>query len=390
MIDAVVKQPVVVCFPFHGDKLGGSHVSAAGLIAGLDQKRFKPLVVIHHANGPVAEYFRKAGIAFEPAPEGSSLERAKLRNLGSVLNTTRTLPSYVSFLKSKQVSIVHTNDGRAHVSWGIAARLAGAKLLWHHRSDNSSIGLRWISPVIANRVACVSKFAGPKPGLISSARKTQVIFSPFDLEKLSGFDRKDSRAMILRETQLDSDTHLLGYVGTLVQRKRPLVFLEALAALKSLAPDKKFAGLFLGAAVDGLETAVQNKALELNVSDQIKMLGYRHPGEPWIAGFDALLVPSVGEPLGRTLVEAMILGTAVIASDAGGNPEAIDNGQTGILVPPDQPLAFAKAYLELCSDQAAKRQLVSQAKITASNRFGAKRHVEAIEELYEQMLSGKK
>jgi glycosyltransferase involved in cell wall biosynthesis len=66
----------------------------------------------------------------------------------------------------------------------------------------------------------------------------------------------------------------------------------------------------------------------------VKLMGYRSPGPFWIAACDQLVVPAVGEPFGRTLVEAMLVGTPVVAARSGGNMEALEGGM-GLLVEPD-------------------------------------------------------
>jgi glycosyltransferase involved in cell wall biosynthesis len=386
-LTAAKPAPVVVCFPFVGDKLGGSHVSVHGLIKNLDRARFKPLVVLHETDGPVAEYYRREGITFEPAPAKNRLERAKLRNAAAITNVFRTLPAFVRFLKAHNAAIVHTNDGRAHVAWGLAARLAGAKLLWHHRGDDASIGMHLVAPWLANKVASVSTFSAPKPGIFSAAHKATVIHSPFDVAKSEQFDRCTSRAMILKELNAPPETNILGFVGTLVNRKRPLVFVEMIAALRKLTPERNFAGLFLGSALNGLDQTTKEKAKDLGVADLIHFMGYRHPGEAWIAGMDALIVPAVNEPLGRTLVEAMLLGTPVVATDSGGNPEAISDRRTGMIVPPDDPMALAKAYLAISNNQVNRDAMVEAARQDARVRFSSERHVEAVSNLYDAMLA---
>jgi glycosyltransferase involved in cell wall biosynthesis len=379
-------DPVIVCFPFIGDKLGGSHVSALGLIKGLDRTRFTPLVVLQETEGPVADFFRREKVQFEIAPVRGRLQPDRLRNMGTVLNVLGALPALTSFLKSRKASVVHTNDGRTHVVWGIASKLAGAKLLWHHRGDPSSIGLRLIAPWIANHVASVSKFSAPKPGLFTAARKSSVIFSPFDLDKLSGFNRLQCRSMILKETCENQSVHVLGYVGNLEARKRPLAFIEIIAALKSLAPQQRSIGIILGPASNKLGQAARERARQLGVDDRIHFLGYRHPGDAWIAGLDALLVPSIGEPLGRTLVEAMLLGTLVIATDSGGNREAITDDLTGKIVKPDDPQASAIAYLDLVNRPADRAKIVDRAQIEARDRFGTERHVNAVMAIYDALV----
>jgi glycosyltransferase involved in cell wall biosynthesis len=375
-----------VCFPFIGDKLGGSHVSALGLIRGLDHSRYRPLVVLHDTHGPVAEYFRREGAAFLPAPIPNRLERAKLRNPVAALNAVRPLRQIMSFLKSHGVAIVHTNDGRTHATWGTAARLCGMKLLWHHRGDTNSIGLRLLAPWLASHVVSVSKFSAPPPGLISAYKRSTVVYSPFDLARTQLIERRAARKSVLHEIGEKENAHLLGYVGTLVARKRPLVFIEAIALLKSLAPHHRYVGLVLGPALGDLERVARAKAVELGVGDRVHFLGYRYPGEPWIAALDALLVPSVGEPLGRTLVEAMLLGTVVIATDSGGNPEAISDNVTGKIVPADNPRALAEAYLDLASHPDKMAELRENAKLDARERFGAKQHVAAITSIYDTLF----
>src|SRR3546814_7063412 len=69
-----------------------------------------------------------------------------------------------------------------HVTWGPAARLAGRKLLGHHRSSPRAKGLRFLAPLLAHRVASVSRFAAPRPGVFSAAGRCTVVHSPFDTD----------------------------------------------------------------------------------------------------------------------------------------------------------------------------------------------------------------
>ena len=375
-----------VCFPFIGDFIGGSHLSALVLIRNLPRSIFAPLVVLHDTEGPVADLFRREGIDFEPAPVLNRLQRGGARNGAAALNVARTLPALVRYLRARKVAIVHTNDGRAHLVWGLAARLAGSKHLWHHRGDASSFGLRRIAPWLPNRLVAVSKFASPRPGLFSAAAKCSVVHSPFDVMKAVEIEREDARKNVIATIGCPPETKLLGYVGTLVDRKRPILFVEVLAALQRLEPNAEFAGLFLGNALNGLDDAARARAEALGISNRIHFLGFRYPSEPWIAALDALLVTAVNEPLGRTLVEAMLLGTPVIASNSGGNPEVVEDGETGMLVRPDDPADFAKACLKLLSNSAYRAHIVETARCEAQARFSIERHIRAITAVYEDLL----
>src|SRR3546814_3790384 len=99
------------------------------------------------------------------------------------------------------------------------------------------------------------------------------------------------------------------------------------------------------------------------------MMGFRHPSEPWMAACDALLVTAVDEPFGRTLIEAMLLETPVIAANSGGNPEAIEDGENGLIVPPDDPESLADAALALIDDPARAKRIAVPAHVQALSRF---------------------
>jgi len=375
-----------VCYPFVGDAVGGSHLSALGLIRQLDRRRYEPLIVLHETDGPLADLLRGEGIAFERAPDDTELRPDVAYNIRAAYDVLRVVPRLSSFLRRRRVDIVHTNDGRIHVPWGVAGRLAGAKVLWHHRGNPEAFGLRRVAPFVADRVVAVSKFASPHPGLYSAASKCSVVHSPFDTNIADSFDRAACRAQIVAELGCPPETLVLGFVGSLIERKRPVHFVEAVAALRRLAPEIEVAGLLLGKAYEGLDKAALKRAAELGVSDRIHLLGFRYPSEPWLAGLDFLLVTAVDEPLGRTLVEAMLLETPVIATSSGGNPEAIRRCETGIIVPPDDPDAFARAVVDALGKPEQLRALVEAGKRDALSRFGLDKHVAAMTHIYEELV----
>jgi glycosyltransferase involved in cell wall biosynthesis len=381
-----LHSKVVVCFPFVGDVVAGSHLSALGLIRNLAPTRFSPLVVLHHPDGPLADVLNREKINFLQAPMATAPDRRSPKDGAAIVTVLRLLPSLIRFLRRNKVAIVHTNDGRAHFIWGLAAKLAGASLLWHHRGDPDAFGLRYVAPWLADRVVAVSKFASPRPGLLSAAKKSTVIHSPFDLQTPNQINRAACRARLVAELDCPPETKLLGYVGSLVERKRPLLFVDSIGALSGSDPHGKYIGLFLGTPFNDLDELCKTRAEGLGISDKIKLLGFRYPGEPWLAALDALLVTAVNEPLGRTLVEAMLLGTPVIATRSGGNPEAIRDNETGILVDPDDPNAFAHAITALFQHPDQIASIVSQARADANARFGTARHVTAVTQVYDQLL----
>jgi len=376
-------SPVVVCFPFVGDRLGGSSISALNLIRHIDRDRYRPLILMHDVDGPAAQLFKDEDLDVEPAPIG---ECATGTGRGSDLQfALRRAGSLSRYLRARNVRIVHTNDGRMHATWAVPARLAGARLLWHHRGNPQAAGLRLLAPWVADRVVAVSKFASPRPGLISASHKCAVIHSPFATET-EPVDREQCRRAVLDEFGCPPETHVVGFVGNLVERKRPTVFVETIARMVARRPDLAIAAPLFGQPREqGARVAAAIEGLGLR--DRVRLMGFRYPPEPWIAACDVLLVPAVEEPFGRSLIEAMLLGTPLVAADSGGNPEIIRHGETGYLVPPDDPDAFARRTLDLLEDDAARARVAAHARQDAVARFGMQRHAQSIMQIYDDLLT---
>ena len=134
----MLEHPIRVCYPFVGDGIGGSHISALKLISNLDLKIVDPLIVLHQPGGNLAEYIHRLGLDFVSLPKLELIVPKAQRGSSKVKLTSyigTTLPYLIRFLRSNRVQIVHTNDGRIHATWALAARLAMTKVVWHHRAD---------------------------------------------------------------------------------------------------------------------------------------------------------------------------------------------------------------------------------------------------------------
>ncbi|HEX8419247.1 MAG TPA: glycosyltransferase [Sphingomonas sp.] len=371
----------VICFPFVGSLLGGSHISASGLIRRLDRNRFEPLVLLQHPDSAIGDMLRDVGVAFERAPSTAELAHGRSLDMATLLRLAARTPGLARVLKRRHVAIVHGNDGRSQATWAAATRLAGAKLLWHHRGNPDAIGARWAAPVLAHRIVSVSRYAAP------STRAT-VVHSPFDTE--SAQDRAEARAALVAllggDVASTSETRLVGFAGALIDRKRPLRFVEAIAAMRRRSPDSDVRGVMFGQSLNDMERSIAECAAELGVADRIHILGFQQRGAFWLAACDLLLVPAVDEPFGRTLIEAMLVGTPVVATASGGNPEALRDGALGHLVPAEQPEEMAIAALRILDHPRQAQHIADLARADALVRFGEALHADAIMAIYDEML----
>jgi glycosyltransferase involved in cell wall biosynthesis len=289
-------------------------------------------------------------------------------------------------LRAHNVRIVHVIEPRMLATWALPARLAGAKLIW----GVGGLALRQgFSPLrfwASDQVVVVSAFAA---GRHAGAEKCTIIPPPFEVAP-TPIDRRSCRRRLLEELDLPWDTRIIGFFASLRQharaQKRPQVFLETISLLRSRAPDLAFTGALFGNVPSEIERELRARAAALRIEDRIRFMGFRYPPEPWLAACDVMLAPSVNEGFGRTVVEAMLVGTPVVAADSGAYPELINDMSTGLLVEPDRPAAYAEKVHALLCDEALRERLTAQAHEAALSRFAAKVHVTAVMDLYERLL----
>lgn len=391
----------VVFFPFVGGEgqVGGSHISAIKLAYALQASpRYRAHLGVHRPGGPLAELIAAYGLESELLPVRGIVDRHRFRSRfeqqrlfvrDSLQYAAQTLPDMTRFLRHRAVSIVHTNDGRMHVNWAPAAALTRTKLVWHHRGDPSALGVNLLAPLLADRVVTVSQFARPARPVFPVAPRVRVIHSPFDPPDI--VDREAAGRTLRAELGLGPEARLIGTVGTLVARKRPADIVEVVAELRRSAPEVPVVGLIFGEPLPGgprLDESVSRLAAERGVSDSIRLMGFRKPIEPLIAALDVLCVTSVGEPFGRSLIEAMQLGTPVVAYRDGGNREAIESGRTGYLADVGCPQSLAGSVLSLLRDADHHAGIARAARAHALSAFSTRRHVAEISELYDEFFEG--
>lgn len=362
-----------------GDSLGGSHHSLRGLLEGLDPAHYRPVIILENPSGRLAEHFAAFEQCADPAPPKKSFAVGRDFSLSNFASTFSGLGSRAALLGQLDARIVHSNDGRTHATWAFAAKRAGCKLLWHHRADPFAKGLRYLAPLVADQVVAVSRFSlsGMRPGKV--AKEAQVVFSPFDIDVQA--NRKAMRQRLLAELNAPQNTIICGYFGSFIDRKRPLEFINAVAEMRKMQ-DRPVIGVMFGETTyPELETAMRARMNDPDVAGSVHMMGYRSPGVDWIAAVDLLLVTAVSEPLGRTLVEAMLVETPVIATNSGGNPEAILDG-LGKLVVADNAQAMAATALDTLSDASATTAMTTRARESARTRFSEATHVARISQIY--------
>jgi glycosyltransferase involved in cell wall biosynthesis len=178
------------------------------------------------------------------------------------------------------------------------------------------------------------------------------------------------------------DGPVVGFVGRLIPRKGALDLVKAAPAIRAVRPDVRI--VIVGD--DPYDDEESDYAAAVRASDEVDHVG-RVTGAASILGhLDVLVLPSLQEPFGTVVAEAMAAGTPVVATRVDGLPELVQDGVTGALVDPGDTAALAVAVLRVLDDHAA----MSAAARTAATRFGADAYAERLHDLFLDLLPGER
>jgi len=174
-------------------------------------------------------------------------------------------------------------------------------------------------------------------------------------------------------------------VGRLIPIKGHIVLLRALAAARRDLPE-----LQLDVAGRGpLEPALRALAKELGIGDAVRFLGQVAPIQRAIEEAAIVVVPSMGEGFGMVALEAMERARPVIAAEIGGLGELVEDGVTGLLVPPGEPEPLARAIVRLGGDLELAGRMGEAGRRRALDRFLQERCTDRTELLYRDQLNGR-
>ena len=291
-----------------------------------------------------------------------------------------------------KATVLHANSVRAGLGTLVARRIGRQALVVHIRDclphGRAADAVRLLTTRNADALIAISRhvatrFAGEAPPA-AVREKMHVVDNPVDLSRF----RPPSTRPVTRDA-----APVLAIIGQITPWKGHDTAVRALPDVRSRFPGTRL--LVVGEVkFEDSATRLDNRAFlrslhelvgELKLDDAVDFLGERQDVPDIMAAADAILVPSVEEPFGRTVAEAMAIGTPVIATSVGGPAELIDNGSTGLLVPPGEPAAWSGAIRRIVEHPEWASKIGQRASEVARERFATEHHVAAMMEVYESV-----
>ena len=380
-----------------GSGIGGGQRSLLLLLKHLDATRFRSYLGCL-GDSMLAAAARKAGHPVIPLnlpsqhDKGDKARRFTLHDIGHDLQHITVIFQLLRVLEEQQIDLIHANSLAAGLIGGVAAKLYGVPIVMHKRYATAYGVLDRICEALLDRVILVSEatrwtFAPPsKQALIYNG----VELSP--LQPSSQVERQRNPDPIGAETlrtdlNLDPDAVLIGIVTRITPEKGIHTLIEATAKLKASPPVQLLVvgGPYFPKDAEYIDS-LKAQAEKLGISDRVIFTGFLEDTDAILSLLDVVLLAStIPEACPRTIIEAMAAGVPVIATPLGGSKELV-TPETGILVPAENPDAFAAAITQLAEDTERRKQMGKVCRSRAEQLFCATQNARLTEDLYLDLL----
>lgn len=310
------------------------------------------------------------------------------------LKDLKALFKLILILRKEKPDIVHTHTSKAGLLGRIAAFLTGTPIIIH--TPHGHIFHSYFGPALTKVFILIEKIASRITDRIITLTDRErdehiekgiapverfiTIHSGVTLNRFK--DLAVHREKKKEELGIPKNGSVIGTVGRLVPVKGQKYLVAALERLI-----KEFPETVLVIVGDGhLRPELEKQAEEAGIRKNIIFTGWRREVPEILSLFDILVFPSLNEGMGKVLVEGMALEKPIVASNAGGIRDLIEDGRNGILVPPKNPEVLANAISKLMKNRALAENLGKNGRDRVYPDFDASTMVAKIEGLYESLL----
>ena len=356
----------------------GRTSSRAGIIDRLDKDRFKTVIIYLTKCSEAEDYFQSRGYSVHYLCGNTRLNAFRFSILGRL----------VKILKQEKVDIIHCHRHKPVVYGAIAGWITGVKVIAHVHGLNRSkkSRRRRINKLLFKKV-CKILTVG------QSVREDVLRDNPFlpddkvvsignsiDIERFVQTDISKENAK--RSLGFDSSVCVIGTVGRLNPTKDYATLIRSFKTVK-----ERIANAELVMIGDGrLDSELKELAESLGVAASVHFLGRRSDLAELYRAMDVFALSSVAEGMPRVLIEAMACCVPCVATNVGGVPEVLENGNLGLLVDAGKPDDLAAAIVQMVNlPENDKRILTDKAKQKTLDDFSHEVVISRLEKIYEQV-----
>ena len=352
------------------DYFTGAAVQLLELARGLQQRGHHVVVATRPGEGWV-EKCAEAGLPYHALPMRSEVD-------------VKSIPGLVRIIRGHRIQIVHAQKGKARTLALMAGLFTRVPALILNRGVSFPLDpFNKLGYTTKRVTAIVAVSESIKRGLVAQgvpAEKIHVIYSGTDMRR---FHPGVDRLRVRRELTLGPEHYLITQIG-IRSWKGNDDLLDSVALVAPRAPQVHV--LLVGANAQKREILLE-KAATRGLADRVSVFLYREDIPEILAASDVCVDSSyAGLGITGTLREALAVETAVIGTDLEGNPELIEDGRTGLLVPPRSPEALAKALRHLMDHPHLARAMARAGRERVMTAFSHEAKLLRTEALYRRLL----
>lgn len=366
-------RPVRVLYVADSAKIGGGNRSLEDLVLGLDRDRFAPFVVAP-SDGALVAWAQAADVPHRII---------RSDDLQGRLGMLRRALHMLLACGRERVGIVHAMAPSCYRAAGLAGSLMGATRICHLGFPPRPVELEWSFRFGPDAV--VGCYDGQSREVMPTVERirprARVVDIPYGID-IREFAPVSSSAGAKWRFGAE---HVVLIVGHLSEVKGYPTFLRAAAIVASVLDDCAFVALGGERTDSGYGAVLERLAADLGIRSRVHFLGWRQDVAEILNAADIVVLPSLAEGLPLAILEAMACARPVIATGVGGIPQAVLDGQTGLLVPPDDPDALSRAMLRLMQDRDLARRFGEEGRRHVEREFSRERFVARIQTLYDEL-----
>jgi len=387
---------IKILFISHSSGMLGAEKSLLLLLKNINRNRFDPIVVLP-ANGPLKNRIESLGIRTYKirSPWWVSGRKniiwAVLHYIFNIILEIIALFRIYKIVKLEKINLIYTNT-IVNFTGAVISFLTKKPHIWHIReiiSGNPDIHfllpnkilfnfiLRFSNKIIANSNASAKQFLNNKLN-----KKIEIVYNAVDIEEF-----KDSNPFP-DIGGVKSKDWLIAVVGSLQKRKAQDDAVKAVKIVKDTIPNVKL--LLIGDGNKEFKNYLKRLVFELDVSNNVIFTGYRDDVLNILRYCRLLLFPSLNEPFGRVVIEAMAVGIPVIGINSGGVKEIIQDSITGYLVLPHDPLNIAKKIIYLFNHPELAKKMGIEGKKIVKEKFNVQNYAKKIEKIIQEIMKKQK
>jgi glycosyltransferase involved in cell wall biosynthesis len=312
-------------------------------------------IPIFFESGPLVEEARTLGFDVQILPTG---------RLRQPIRYTRAVGQLARLFRQKQVTLVLSWMGKAHLYGGVAARVGGIPAIWfqHGIPQRRAWMDRLITRIPAAGVLACSQAAAEAQRQLRPERSIIVVYPAVDL---SAFDPDSLPTPVeaRRQLGLPENGPLIGMVGLLQRWKGMHTLIQAMPQILERYPEAS--AVIVGGRHE-LEPDYEDELRKLirrrGLQDRVWLAGFQTDIPRWMRAMDVVVHASDREPFGVVVLEAMALGKPVVAGAEGGPREIITEGVDGLLAPYEDVETLARQIRRYLDDPDFARRVGAAAR----------------------------